>query len=178
MSGALEVGCLPSHTYAPQIRRDFLSRVSYLITMCIGGVRMAKLPGNVTIRSLMHNGLLHKPEEYIRNMWRNCLVFKKDHGAFRVRLGLSGTGQAPNYRIEFAVAPKEQPTSEEIGDFFAGRKSHPALDALVARNNAFSGRSHKISLTGLDHDNWSTATQDEEEILSLLQEFVDARRKE
>lgn len=139
---------------------------------------MGKLPENVTIQYLVRNGLLRKPEDYIRSVWRNCLNFRKDHGAFCVRLGLSGTGDSPNYRIEFAVAPKEQPTSEEAGDFFAGRKSHPAMEALVAKNSAFSGRSHKVSVTGLDRDNWSTATQDEDAILSLLQEFVDARRKD
>jgi len=138
---------------------------------------MDKLPENVTIDYLVRNGLLRKPEDYIRSVWRNCLNFRKNHGAFCVRLGLSGTGDSPNYRIEFAVEPKEKPTSKEIGDFFAGRKSHPALEALVAKNNAFSGRSHKVSVTGLDRDNWSVATQDEEAIRRLLQTFVDARHK-
>ena len=73
--------------------------------------------------------------------------------------------------------------SEVMDDWTVDRSEAWTLGVFVtgceSSDTAFvSRRSHKVSVTGLNRDNWSTAIQDEEEIRSLFQEFVDSRHKQ
>ncbi len=132
------------------------------------------LPERCTIRDLLDEGKLS--ENYVRDIWKNCLTFKKLNGDFHVRIGLTGKGAAPNYRIEFANPPKEQPTSEQARDHFAGRSSHPAIEFLTANNTAFSGRSHKKAMNALDHEKWSSQVSTSADIEQILKDFVNQRK--
>src|SRR5439155_17525249 len=73
---------------------------------------------------------LHKPKEYVRRVLGNMFEFKKTHGAAVLRLGTTGRGIVPNYRVQ---------------------KDHDSLSPLVALiendksvfYSAFHGRTHK-----------------------------------
>lgn len=141
---------------------------------------MLKLPENITMAELIRLDLLKNPESYVRDVWKNCLNFKKQHEGFnanfRVRLGLSGRGSAPNYRIEFETRPDVSYTDQEASDHFRGIKNHVAFDYLAAKNTAFSGVGHREKVSGLIQENWSTATEGENEIREILQIYVNGRK--
>jgi hypothetical protein len=44
---------------------------------------------------------LAKPENYVRGMLENMYACKREHGNATARIGITGGGVAPNYRIEF-----------------------------------------------------------------------------
>ena len=56
------------------------------------------LPKNATLRDLLPT--LEKPESFVRQVVGVMHEATKEHGAIVMRLGITGTGRAPNYRIE------------------------------------------------------------------------------
>lgn len=136
---------------------------------------MPKLPRDVRLDYIVRNGLVNKPEEYIRGIFRNAKQFERLHGAWLIRLGAGGTGHAPNYRIEFAAPPIASP--EELQAGMLGIQFVPAVEALAAANAMYGGSSHKVLLRGLVAERWSTATDDEASLLAVLQKVVEDRRR-
>lgn len=135
---------------------------------------MANLPNDLRLSFIVRNGLVNKPEEYIKGIYSNARKFAAKHGAWVVRLGVGGTGYAPNYRIEFATSPEEA-TREAIESGLKGDAYVPALEALTAANTMYGGTSHKVLKHGLADDKWSSVTDNEEDIRAILQIFVDQR---
>ncbi|WP_126925132.1 hypothetical protein [Rhizobium vallis] len=137
---------------------------------------MAKLPKDVRLDYIVRNGLVNKPEEYIRGIFGNAKQFERRHGAWVIRLGAGGTGYAPNYRIEFAASPS-QASPEELRAGFLEGQYVPTVEALTAANTLYGGSSHKVLQHGLGDERWSTATDDEASLLSVLQKLVEDRRR-
>lgn len=125
---------------------------------------MSKLPPDATLTYIIDNGLLNKPSDWIRDVYRNLLSLPKDRGPYCVRIGLSGTGHGPNYRIEPLHEPEETP--EDRLASITNIPDTPRWAYLLALNNAYDGRSHKHStkLSGLARDNWSAKTSTEQDI--------------
>lgn len=57
-----------------------------------------KLPADVLIEDIVSQ--LKKPVDYVRQVFGNMNAYKREHGAAHVRLGTTGRGLAPHYRIE------------------------------------------------------------------------------
>ncbi|WP_129567292.1 hypothetical protein [Agrobacterium tumefaciens] len=132
---------------------------------------MAKLPSNADIKFLVNNGLLYKPSDWLPSMYGNLLKSQKLIGPCSLRIGLSGTGHSPNYRIEPLSEPPAATQDEFDNAMFRGG-SHPSVDHLHARTTAFSGRSHKKAenLHSLHSENWSSAVSTEDDIKALIKQ--------
>ncbi|MDD1498484.1 hypothetical protein PVA19_08665 [Agrobacterium sp. CNPSo 3708] len=133
---------------------------------------MGKLPRDADLIFLVKHNLLFKPVDWLPAMYGNFIKAQKKYGPSCVRIGLSGKGHSPNYRIEpLNEPPKATPEEFEKALLYDG--SHPQVDKMIARNTAFSGRSHKQPSTlqgSLDQENWSSAVNTEIEIKDLLQQ--------
>jgi hypothetical protein len=69
---------------------------------------------------------LVRPEDYACGMLRNLYDCKREHGGASARLGLTGYGVSPHYRIEYPSQSEALPR---------------AYNAIFG---AFDGRSHKL----------------------------------
>src|SRR5271166_1905243 len=58
------------------------------------------VPIDATIADVL--ATLARPEGYVRRMLENMYECKREHGNATARIGITGGGVAPNYRIEFA----------------------------------------------------------------------------
>jgi hypothetical protein len=58
-----------------------------------------KLPLDATIADVLAS--LARPESYVRQMLGNLYDCKNEHGSAEARIGITGDGIAPNYRLEF-----------------------------------------------------------------------------
>jgi hypothetical protein len=94
---------------------------------------VAILPVDVTLDFVFRNGLVNKREDYIAGIYGNARAFAVENGPWVVRLGASGTGHAPNYRIEFATSPPKA-TPEELKAGLKGTAYIPAVAARAASN--------------------------------------------
>ena len=133
---------------------------------------MVKLPSDANVTFLVNNGLLYKPSDWLPSMYGNFRKLQKQYGVSCVRIGLSGTGHSPNYRIE-PISKPSSATKEEFDDAMIRGGSHPQVDYLIARNTAFNGRSHKKpdNLQGsLNQENWSSSVCTEDDIKALLKQ--------
>lgn len=85
-------------------------------------------------------GQLSKPEDYIRRVLENMLRCKKQNNSAYLRLGVLGTGQIPNYRIEYLG---------KAGKITAGITGKQEAKIVFG---AFNGRNH-IEMVGIgDYD--------------------------
>jgi hypothetical protein len=132
------------------------------------------IPPDATIVSIM--GRLRNPEEYVRPLLGNMHACRKAHGNASVRIGVTGKGITPHYRVGYGGVldfDGVKLASEEIPGLEA--TVIPGLEALFG---AFDGRNH----TRMDYDvevlrdgHWSTKAMDYDEVAGLLGE-VRARR--
>ena len=109
-----------------------------------------KLTNDATITDIVES--LKRPVEYVRRVYGNMLDFEKEHGAAFVRIGMTGRGIAPNYRIE----------PGELDNY---------LDDKWLDCSAFSGLSHKKSDWGiydLRGEHWSVKGMNCNEVQTLL----------
>ncbi|TAW18730.1 hypothetical protein [Rhizobium ruizarguesonis] len=137
---------------------------------------MADLPEDVRLDFIIRNGLLNKPEEYVRGVYNNAKAFERRHGKCTIRLGAGGSGYAPNYRIEFA-APPPKASPDELQAGMTTSQYIPEVEALKAANTFYGGASHKVQRPGLHHERWSTATDNEAALLAALKRLVEDRRR-
>jgi hypothetical protein len=81
---------------------------------------------------------LNDPEEYFRGVLANMYKFKDKHGTAFVRMGATGKGKAPHYRIE--------PVREDVS-------LERALQQIIADPAAFEGEDAKnyIAFHGSSH---------------------------
>jgi hypothetical protein len=84
------------------------------------------MPPDATLAYVMST--LARPEDYVRGMLRNLYDCKREHGGASARLGLTGGGVSPHYRIEFPLQLEALPNvSNGIFGAFDGR-SHKLID--------------------------------------------------
>lgn len=118
------------------------------------------LPDHVTFVDLWKKKLLADPEEFLRSVAGNLLEREKTLKCpCMVRIGLSGHGKFPNYRIE----PIE-------------RNGNLSWDELAARNTAFGGKSHKQQMSGLLTESWSGTFMTRQQIDILRQAVIREKR--
>ena len=128
-----------------------------------GGTRLVEIAPDATIADITH--LLADAEEYVRRVMENMMSGPYDRDEAVVRIGVSGTGVAPNYKIEY---PRDQPDLVVMGHTL---RSQPA--------ETHSGRSHK-GLRHLDDlfrgERWSTRTMSFVDLQNLIG-MLRAKRK-
>lgn len=115
------------------------------------------LPADATITSIAR--LLGNPEEYVRQTFGHLHRIRREAKAnARLRIGRTGTGDMPNYRIEIL-----------------------AEDATVVGDpQTFRGDNHQPLFednSDLDEPRWSTATSTYAEVQALLGEIRAIRKK-
>ena len=112
-----------------------------------------KLAANATIADIITK--LDNPVEYVRSVLGNMLDCNKEHGEAFVRIGTTGRGIVPHYRVE----PKLNIDVFENDDLWA------------AHFVAFHGRNHKRLDWGLRElrvENWSRGNMSYKEVQNLL----------
>ncbi len=110
------------------------------------------LEANVTLRDLV--GKLNDPVAFIRGVIGVMHETKKEHGDVVVRLGLTGTGKLPNYRLDSAV------TGQPIQAFDGNG------------HGAWKGEEDFTAPT-----NWSTEAMTRTEVEDVLAELTGFKRK-
>lgn len=111
-----------------------------------------KLPSDATLRDL--KSMLSDPDAFVSRAFGVLHRVAKDHGDVAMRLGITGTGQFPNYRIEEATS---------------GRP----IIALNGANHEPWPEGEKFDGTGT----WSEATMSKAEVEGLLGEIRGFSRK-
>jgi len=104
--------------------------------------------------------LLDDPVGYLAGIVENFIFYRHDPESGRVRLGHTGTGKAPNYKIEKPSYRHALPVS------------NLTFEMTVTPANTFNGRTHR-EMVELDdcpwHDkNWSTDTFTFAELKAML----------
>ena len=109
------------------------------------------LPLDTTIKKLIKNGSLEKPEEWLRVTLQNMANCRSVHGNCMMQIGITGTGRRPFHKVAYI---------DEAG--------------TIKIFGAFDGRN---PFTGVDiHDGstWSnvaTSFQDVQQVLGKLRGF-------
>lgn len=112
---------------------------------------MPTLHRDVIISDIVPN--LERAEEYIRRVLGQMSACKKAHGTAEVRLGITGQGIAPHYRVEPTL--DMDTFNGNFEDYFA----------------PFHGRSHEKLDWGpfdLKTDHWSDKVMSYDEVSDLL----------
>lgn len=61
---------------------------------------MSNLPSDVTLADILTQ--LDQPEEFTRRVLQTMVNYGKQHGDLLLRLGITGNGRRPNYRLDSA----------------------------------------------------------------------------
>jgi hypothetical protein len=113
------------------------------------------IPTNATIADVVE--LLSRPEDYVRGVLGNMFDYRKEHGTAVVRIGTTGTGKAPHYRVQIEIG--------DLTDFMLGE----GVEADYF--TAFHGRNHaKLDWgsTELRGEHWSTNGMTVEAVQELI----------
>ncbi|SRR6266849_7097093 len=81
------------------------------------------LSSDATIADVL--ATLAKPESYVRGMLENLYECKGEHGSAESRIGITGGGKAPNYRVEFSLPQNSLGLKIGILGVFDGRTHKP-----------------------------------------------------
>ena len=121
-----------------------------------------KLDDDATIADITTK--LDNPTEYVRGVFGNMVDCNKEHGTALVRIGTTGRGIVPHYRVE------PEFTLESFGD----------EDLWTTHFVAFHGRNHKRLDWGfgeLRGEHWSGGKMSYEEVQNLLGALRNFKRK-
>jgi hypothetical protein len=127
----------------------------------LSGPQEAHMSGQIEpgsrISDVIH--ILSDPTEYVRGILGNFVFYRFNPETSAIRIGVKGTGVAPNYKIEEPSVP----VTVMVG-------SYPLEITMTART--FSGRDHRemVELDNLERhgENWSTASMSFTELKMLL----------
>lgn len=102
-----------------------------------------QIPRNATIADVLPT--LADQEDYVRRVLSTLSGMRREHGDVVVRIGVTGKGFLPNYRVDHA-----------------GELSVPI--------SAFDGATHKpfSEVASIDTDNWSTGSMTLDDVRGLL----------
>lgn len=106
---------------------------------------MSKLPTDVTLHDILPT--LQNKTEYVRVVLDNLYKCERDHASCSVRIGITGEGKAPYYRIDYT----EEDGSKGLYGSFAG----------------------KIAGEGIEthEETWSTQAMSKTDVANLLGEL-------
>jgi hypothetical protein len=130
-----------------------------------------KLSGTETIRDILPS--LANAEEYVRNVLGHMASFKRRQVDPVVRIGSTGEGIVPHYRIE----PNSKKI-ETLDDFDAETVAND-FSSYVEHMAAFNGRSHKKMDWGafnIRGEHWSSGAMNFVEVQSLLGELRSGKK--
>ena len=117
-----------------------------------------QMTSNCRISDLVHS--LSDPITYPREVLGNFASYRYDPETSKVRIGITGTGKAPNYKIE---EPNVAVTLIV--------RSHP-IEMTMTPARTFDGRNHREMTEHDDHErhgeNWSTDAMSFAELKALL----------
>lgn len=130
-----------------------------------------KIPKDATITVI--RGRLSDPDAYLRGVLGNMILCRKRYGTAVVRIGTSGEGRAPHYRVQ----PAETYVDATMREVFAVGDPE-ALAREEERTNtslytAYHGKSHEPLKWGkkeLQDVSWSDRWMNIEQVQSLLGE--------
>ena len=98
-----------------------------------------KISPGATIADITH--LLADAEEYVRRIMENMMSGPYDRDDAVVRIGVSGTGIAPNYRIEYPNQPELAALGLTIGaDTYSGKGHKELRHFLFATSSGARGQ--------------------------------------
>jgi hypothetical protein len=121
------------------------------------------LAKDVTVEQVLQT-LLH-PERYLVGMLGNMMLAKREYGDACVRIGITGAGKAPHYRVE----PGESYMDATLATITDDDKKD---DDLARYFVAYLGQGHKRLPWGkeqlLGSDNWSTSRTTISEVQVIL----------
>ena len=130
------------------------------------------IPADATIAVI--KGRLRDPIEYVRRVLMNMQSCKEEHGDAVVRIGITGEGVAPHYRIE----PEEglgAPVGRELSSHTSDEMERERTYILRAFYNAYNGFSHKKQIRWshkeLQDDSWSRHSMILAEVRDLIGEM-------
>ena len=115
-----------------------------------------KISNDATLSDIVSS--LDNAKEYVRRVFGRMVEYRKDHGSAVLRLGTTGRGIAPHYRVQ----KEHSKTGEFLGYI---------LEDQPGYFTAFHGRSHKKLEWGaqeLHTEHWSTRAMTFDEVQSLL----------
>jgi hypothetical protein len=123
------------------------------------------LASNSTIRDVRTD--LAQPERYVRLVLANIMASEREHGPVVVRIGITGTGQFPHYRIDRREMREAIDLSIE-----SSRREEVHYEPI----QAFNGRNHKPlanvpdgeEVDVLREEHWSEAAMSREDVMNLL----------
>ncbi|TPI63945.1 hypothetical protein FJ417_03315 [Mesorhizobium sp. B3-1-7] len=123
-----------------------------------------------TLRELWESGRLKGDEEFLRQVWVHMRDCEKRFGPSCVRVGLKGSGAAPNYRVQ--PIQKVEFSEPKDGQWLAENQ----YEYLALRNCAYSGVSHAPTVSGLAKENWSKLANTLDEIEQLRRDVIAQKR--
>lgn len=108
-------------------------------------------------------------EEYLRRMLDNMYKYKKEHGSAAVRIGVTGTGRAPNYRIEPDDYGKKLDEQLEEIDYlkWLNVERHKYYTAF----NGLSHRRMNLRIHDFRDLNWTIKAMELKDVAKLLGEL-------
>jgi hypothetical protein len=116
----------------------------------------SEIPNDVVISDILHT--LDRPEQYVRRVFGNMVEYRKEHGTAVVRIGRTGRGIAPHYRVQV-----EHSAIGEVAGHFNDDPSEYFM--------AFHGRSHQQLEWGareLRTEHWSSRAMIYDDVQALL----------
>jgi hypothetical protein len=139
-------------------------------------VTTKRLSSNVTIEDVADR--LADPAEYVRAVLQRMDDCLKRHGSAQVRIGVKGTGDRPNYRVEAVKADEGHLTgnspsvlkAEMSGDEIKAFEQE-MMRWTAAFFTAYSGISHRklsVRAGALRREHWSTRYMSIEQVRALL----------
>jgi hypothetical protein len=108
------------------------------------------LPPDATLPDVL--ATLAKAEHYVRGMLENLYECKREHGSATARIGITGGGIAPHYRIDYSGPENKFNIKNAVFGAFDGRnhkiidwiEEAGQLDGSVLKNEHWSTRSMSI----------------------------------
>lgn len=137
--------------------------------------KLPKIPQNAKIADILDR--LNNPEEYVRQVVGNMTPVHRRHGSAVVRIGLTGTGFSPHYRVDpgdsfMALVAKT--------GLLEGNEPGPDADEYYEEHFvAYHGRNHEKlcwDSKTLRGEHWSTDQMTYEEVRELLGSLRDSKR--
>jgi hypothetical protein len=128
------------------------------------------IENDATIADLLNS--LNKPREYVQRVYENMWECKLEHGNASVRIGITGAGRAPYYRIEYA----RDEDSEGVSAVYVGlghrkREDLGSLDVAALFKTDSSRPDHFLNA-----DNWSSCVMSLDEVGALRADLLKRRR--
>ena len=138
------------------------------------------LPEDATIATVLEMGTLSNPDRYLTGVLKNLMACQREHRSADVRIGRTGGGRAPHYRIEPEGGSFASNEREIMGIDDPETVAREAEHRWLACFNAYNGRNHEKLDWGeaeLQSNSWSSRAMSIEEVRNLIGGVRGIKRK-